>query len=91
MRLKQMLRLTEKKDFAIQTEMKGNIRNIENEEETDHPQKKSKYCGYGNERDSISWRKRMEISTGESELTSETRCERVTHLVNRKQNQSREK
>jgi hypothetical protein len=80
-----MLRLTEKKDFAIQTEI------IENEEVEEHQSKNIKYYGYGNEKDSVSWRKRMEISTGESELTSETRCERVTHLVSRKQNQSKEK
>lgn len=44
-------------------------------------------CGVQTEEEDSSWRKRVEVSTGESELTSETRCERT----NDRRSQSRDK
>lgn len=63
-RLKQMLRLTEKRSLGVQTEEQEDNNN--------------------------SWHKRVEVSTGESELTSETRCERERSSV-RRSSQSKEK
>jgi hypothetical protein len=65
-RLKEMLRLMEKRDVGVQTES-------EEAEERRHRADKG----------SSSWRKRMETSTGESELTSETGAGRVSQLSRR--------
>jgi hypothetical protein len=73
-RLREMLRLTEKRELGIQTE---------STEAEEHHRGTA-------EKESSSWRKRMETSTGESELTSETGVGRVSQL-SRRPTQSRER
>jgi hypothetical protein len=65
-RLKELLRLTEKKDFCVQTE------NVEAEDR--------QKCYGAMEKEGSSWRKPLETSTGESELTSETTVGKTNQL-----------
>ena len=51
---------------------------------------KQSYGMQTDEKEDSSWRKRIEVSTGESELTSETRCDRERVSV-RRSSQSRDK